>query len=391
MEKAYKFRIYPNKNQECLLSKTFGCVRFVWNHFLAEKEQAYLDNIKGLGFATLCKELPSLKRDYPWLTEVDSTALQRTIKHLIKAYDRFFSIQKKSSGYTEKKRKWAERTGKTLTRFDLNGHPQFKKKRDNHRSYTTVFSNNNIGITGTHIKLPKIGFVRYRDKRNSIEGRILSATVSQEPSGKYYVSICCTEIPESTTITCKTGKAVGIDLGIKEFGITSDGQKFENPKYLRTRLKALRRLSRALSRKTKDGSRWNKNRKRLAILYERIRHSRLDYQQKLSTQLVKDYDIICIESLAVKNMVKNRRLSRAIAEVAWSQFVTLLQYKSDWNNKQLIKIDTFFASSQTCSVCGYKNPEVKDLAVREWTCPECGTHHDRDINAAKNILIKGLK
>ena len=163
MEKAYKFRIYPNKTQQCLLSKTFGCVRFVWNHFLARKEQAYVNGIKGLSFAALCKELPALKQEYSWLTEVDSTALQRTVKYLIKAYDRFFTIQKQTPGYTKKKRKWAERTGKTLTRFDLNGHPQFKKKRNSYKSYTTVFSNNNISVTNTHIKLPKIGLVRYRD------------------------------------------------------------------------------------------------------------------------------------------------------------------------------------------------------------------------------------
>lgn len=368
MIKSIKLRLYPNKKQQTLINKTFGCTRFVYNHYLDKKIKTYKNENKNISCNQASKDLTLLKKELIWLKDVDKFSLQNSLKDLNQAYENFF---KNDFGF-----------------------PKFRSKNKSKKSYKTNFTNNNIEIFENYIKLPKLGKVKYKDN-SFIKGKILNVTISQSKTGKYFAAITYEKKIKEFR---KTGSEIGIDLGLIDFCILSNGTKVSNPRYYKKLEQKLVKEQKKLSKKQKlaldsnkklsDCKNYQKQKIKVAKIHEKIANKRADFLHKLTTNIVKNHDLICIEDLNVKGMVKNKKLAKSISDVSWSEFIRQLSYKCEWYRKILIKVNRYYPSTKTCSCCGHKIENLT-LSNRVWICPTCNTFHDRDINAAINILNEG--
>lgn len=362
INKSYKIRLYPNKEQKTLLEKHFGCVRFVYNHFLNVRNIEYKTNKVNMSYYDTANELSGLKTndDFIFLNEVNSQSLQWSLRFLDIAFRNFFRGQ---------------------TKF-----PNFKKKSNNQSFKVPV--NSTFKLKNNKIIIPK--FKESITFRGKIEldnlVKFNSVNISKTPSGKYYATL---QGEFNYNPIEQNNNKIGIDLGIKEFLITDNGIKIDNPKYLKKSLKKLKYEQKQLSKKNKGSNNRNKQRILVSLIHEKITNKRMDFLHKLSQKIVNENQVICLENLSVKNMIKNHKLAQSISDVSWSKFIEMLKYKSEWNDRQIVQIDRFYPSSKSCSECHYINDNLT-LKDREWTCPSCGTNHDRDINAAKNILTQGI-
>ena len=364
MLKAYKYRLYPNNIQKEQIGKTFGCCRFVYNQMLAKRIDDYKQENKSMSKIDMnnyCNRV--IKKEFEWLKEVDKWALTNSIYNLDEAYKNFFRRVKQGQGV---------------------GFPKFKSKKNRRNSYKTNFSNGNIKVdfTNNKIQLPKLKWIKAKVHREFV-GKIKSATISHAPSGKYFVSIL---VDTENVQLPKLETKVGIDLGLNEFAITSDGEEFDNPKWLRKQEQKLKKAQRNLSRKKKGSKNREKARIKVAKIHEKIANQRKDYLHKISSYITNENQVIVIEDLKVSNMMSNHKLAKAIGEVSWYEFRIMLEYKCKWKGRQLIIAPTNYASSQLCSNCGNKSQQTKDLSCRTYVCEKCGMILDRDINASINLL-----
>ncbi len=358
MKRAVKVRIYPTDEQQEALSKAFGCARWFWNNSLAETNRLYKETGKGLSQVGMNSRLPALKKEFEWLAEPYSQVLQSVSLNLSRAFINFFE------GRTE--------------------FPNFKSK---HGKQSIQYPQN-VEITDESLRLPKLGVIKAKIHR-VFEGKLKTVTVSLTTSGKYFASLLFDdEVPEVEVLG--TGKAVGIDLGLTHFAITSDGSKFDNPRVLKKHSKNLKRKQQRLARKQKGSSNRKKARRIVARVHEKIANVRKDFLHKLSRKMVNENQVICVENLAVKNLVKNHNLAKAISDASWSEFTRMLSYKAGQDGKIYQEVDRFFPSSKTCSVCLNRMGSLP-LDIRSWQCENCATKHDRDVNAAINIRDEGLR
>lgn len=362
MNKTFEYRIYPNAEQEVFLQKTFGCCRYVYNKVLAMRQEEYAQTGKSKHINFYMTQIPVWKQtDAPWLSEVDSAALQQSLRNLDKAYRNFFRSPSKV------------------------GFPKFKSKHVGRKSYHT----NKVKIIDSkHVKLPKLGVIKARVSR-PIEGRVLSATIKQVPSGKYYVTICCTDVP-AVDAPISNIDFLGIDAGIHDIATCSTGERLPNPKNLQKSEKKLAREQRWLSRKKKSSVNRTKQRVKVARVHEKVANRRKDTLHKFTTYAVRESQNIAVENLNVKGMQRNHHLAKAISDAAMSELIRQLGYKCLWSGRGFVKVDRFYPSSKTCSTCGYVYNGLT-LAERVWSCPSCGARHDRDLNAAVNIAREGKR
>ena len=359
--KAYKFRIYPNAEQSVLLAKTFGCVRFIYNKMLSDKIAYYKENKQKLNNTPA-----QYKMEFAWLKEVDSLALCNAQQNLQKAFTNFFTNPK-------------------------SGFPKFKSKHKSKKSYTTNNQRGSITLEKGYLKLPKFAeSIKVKQHRQIPENyKIKSVTISQTSSGKYYASILCeyeNQVPEQFL-----QNFLGLDFSMHELYKDSNGNEPCYPRYYRRAERKLKREQRKLSLMQKNSNNRRKQRIKVAKLHERIANQRKDFLHKQSRQIANAYDCVCIEDLNMQAMSQSLHFGKSVADNGWGMFTVFLKYKLEELGKKLLKVGKFFASSQICFCCGYKNTATKDLSIREWICPECGIHHDRDINAAINIRNEGMR
>lgn len=398
--RGFKYRIYPKENQILKLEEMFCAKRYVWNCFLELNMKRFEKKLGILTYTEMSKLLTQLKQEHRWLYQCEKSVLQNVLKDLSKAYTTFL---KGPMTYSEKTIKHAKNKGLALTFYHLQNHPKFKSYKNPHHSIVMNLTNNNIEVIekkaeytskgkfkkqNCRIKLPKVKNIKIAYSRR-YDGRILNATLSKEADGKYYVSLCCTDILEKNVNS--NNKAIGIDLGIKVFATTSDGETVPNPKYYSKHIKKLKKLQRELSRREKGSRNREKSRIKLSKHHKKIQNARNNFLHELTTELSRQNDIICIEDLKPKEMLKTNRLAMSISDASYTTFKLLLTYKMSSSKKRLIIVGKYYPSSQICSNCKVQNKQVKDLSIRTWVCPECGVKHNRDHNASKNILREGLK